>query len=142
MRARGPLWKISVGTTTEAEEAVMELMQEIFEQPASSYSDVETGEVTVAVYLSKAEATHRQRLGEGLKRIKGFGLDVGPGKVLLRKIRREDWAEAWKRHFRPIDVGLLFVSGEGKRTTDQNWWLSNNRCPVVLVLDICYCSDA
>src|SRR5579871_407206 len=57
----GPIWKVSIGTTSEAEEAVTELLQEVFNQPASSYTDVETGEVTVAVYLG-SPASRRQNL--------------------------------------------------------------------------------
>ncbi|HXS67704.1 MAG TPA: 50S ribosomal protein L11 methyltransferase [Candidatus Polarisedimenticolia bacterium] len=121
MKTRGTLWKVSVSTTTEAEEAVTELLNEIFGWPVSSYTDVETREVTVATYLPAEELKKRPRaaavsrhggtsvIREGVRRIKACGLDVGSGKILLRKIRREDWAESWKRHFKPIEIGLALL---------------------------------
>jgi len=126
MKTRGTLWKVSVGTTTEAEEAVTELLNAIFAQPVSSYTDVETREVTVATYLT-AEAFKKRRraaavqdataLREGVRRIKACGLNVGAGKVLLKRIRHKDWAEAWKRHFKPIEIGsaLLIKPSWAKR---------------------------
>jgi len=129
MKARGPIWKIAISTTTEAEEAVTELIYTVFEIPVSSYTDVETGEVTVATYLSQnpfviggprrvnAELQTKAALREGLKRISAFGLDIGSGKISVQKVRREDWAESWKRHFKPIEIGsaLLIKPSWSKR---------------------------
>lgn len=115
MNPRGPLWKVCVRTTSEAEEAVMELMQRVFNQLPSSYTDAETGEVMVAVYLG-APAPRRQNarvVSSGmrvrLKEIAQCGLNVGPGKISVQKVRREDWAESWKRHFKPIEIGSALL---------------------------------
>jgi ribosomal protein L11 methyltransferase len=118
MNARGPLWKVSISTTIEAEEAVTELLHNVFELPVSSYTEVETGEVTVATYLARerrrpagesrenaAGAPVLPGLRAGLKRIEDCGLNIGSGKISLEKVRREDWAESWKRHFKPIEIG-------------------------------------
>jgi ribosomal protein L11 methyltransferase len=121
MKARGPIWKIAVSTTTEAEEAVTELLYSIFEIPVSSYTDVETGEVTVATYLtasvSKNGVQDIKALRAGLKRISACGLNIGSGKISFQKVRREDWAESWKRHFKPIEIGsaLLIKPSWSKR---------------------------
>jgi ribosomal protein L11 methyltransferase len=32
-------------------------------------------------------------------------LDIRPGTVTIKKIKRQDWAEAWKHHFKPIAFG-------------------------------------
>jgi ribosomal protein L11 methyltransferase len=124
MKARGPIWKIAITTTTEAEEAVTELLYSVFEIPVSSYTDVETGEVTVATYVSqnpfvvprlrgpgrlKAELQTKTALREGLKRIAACGLNIGSGKISCQKVRREDWAESWKRHFKPIQLGSALL---------------------------------
>jgi ribosomal protein L11 methyltransferase len=124
MKARGPIWKIAIRTTTEAEDAVTELLYSIFEIPVSSYTDVETGEVTVATYVSKnpfvvppsggprrvnAELQTKTALREGLKRIAACGLNIGSGKISAQKVRREDWAESWKRHFKPIEIGAALL---------------------------------
>ena len=37
--------------------------------------------------------------------------------MLLRKLRRENWAESWKRHFKPMEIGgaLLIKPGWSRR---------------------------
>jgi len=106
------LWRISVKTTPEAEDAVSEVLATTFGQPVSSYTDVVTRVTTVAVYLkdrsgwSKAK---RAALGLGLERIAASGLNVGSRKISLRRIRRAEWAESWKRHFRPMAIGSALL---------------------------------
>lgn len=102
------LGRISVRTTPEAEDAVAELLSKILGLPASSYRDHETSVSTVTVYLQqKLESPHqvRGRILAGLKRISSCGLNIGPGKIVIARVRWEDWAESWKRHFRPIEIG-------------------------------------
>jgi ribosomal protein L11 methyltransferase len=126
MKTRGPIWKVAVVTSMEAEEAVTELISGIFELPVSSYTDVETRAVTVATYLVGEAWKKRRRtaavqdataLREGVRRIQSCGLDIGSGKTSIQKIRREDWAESWKRHFKPIEIGkeLLIKPSWSKR---------------------------
>jgi ribosomal protein L11 methyltransferase len=106
------LGRISVRTTPEAEEAVAELLGEILGLPASSYRDHETGVSTVTVYLQRkldSPRPIRGRVSAGLKRISGCGLNIGPGKIVMARVRWEDWAESWKRHFRPIEIGDLLL---------------------------------
>jgi ribosomal protein L11 methyltransferase len=122
MKARGPIWKVAVTTSTEAEDAVTELLFSAFELPVSSYTDVETGEVTVATYVLKnpfvvprsrgrlkAELQAKAALRDGLKQIAACGLDIGSGKIIFEKLRRQDWAESWKRHFKPIEIGRALL---------------------------------
>lgn len=102
------LTKISIATSREAEEAVAELLLSIFGQTPSTYFDAETGETTVSTYLEKSalwSAAARAELQAGLRNINGCGLDIGPGEVSASKVRREDWAESWKRHFKPLEIG-------------------------------------
>ena len=47
------LWRVSVVTTREAEDAVSELLGAVLGQPASSYSNLETRVSTVTVYLQQ-----------------------------------------------------------------------------------------
>ncbi len=102
------LLRISVATNPEAEDAVTELFGRVFGQPASSYHDVESGEVTVSLYLpepNKLSPDVRQKLRDGLDEIRHFGIEVGSGRITASTIRHKDWAEAWKRHFKPIAIG-------------------------------------
>jgi ribosomal protein L11 methyltransferase len=108
----GPWLQISVAIAAEAEDAVGALIGEIFGQPVSVYQDAETGDVTASVYLPRARewsAARRTRLRAGLKLIRQSGLGLGPGKVVTRRLRREDWTESWKRHFKPIHIGTALL---------------------------------
>ena len=102
------MWKLSITTTPEGEEAVTELLAEVFGQPASSYTDFETRTTTVAVYCKARPAdlpAKRAALWCGLALIERCGLNVGRARVRAQKLARENWAESWKRHFKPIEVG-------------------------------------
>ncbi len=111
MKAK-PLWRISVTTTIEAEEAVSELLGTIFGGSASSHFNVETQVSLVSVFTPQKQIV-TNGLGEqvfaGLKRIKDCGLNIGSGKIKIAKVRREDWAESWKRHFKAIEIGKALL---------------------------------
>ena len=64
-----------------------------------------------------------------MTRIKSCGLQIGAGKFALAKVRRENWAESWKRHFKPIEIGgeLLIKPSWSKRRAKKN--------QAVLILD-------
>ena len=97
-----------MATTPEAEDAVAELLGVILNQSATAYFDVETGVSTVTVYLRQKPNLPREGrevIATGLKQIGRCGLRIGSGKIVVAKIRREDWAESWKRHFQPIEIG-------------------------------------
>ena len=134
MNSRGPIWKISITTSVEAEDAVTELLFNFIQLPVSSYTDVETCAVTVAAYLPwerrrlagkfptisrilSGDTSTPPALRTGLQQIKACGLNIGSGKISIQKIRREDWAESWKRHFKPIEIGsaLLIKPSWSKR---------------------------
>jgi ribosomal protein L11 methyltransferase len=101
------LWRVSVITTPEAEDAVSELLGAVLDQPVSSYFNLETGVSTVTAYCRRKPAwpaEWRAKIRVGLDQIKNCGLKIGSGKVTIAKMRREDWAESWKRHFKPIEI--------------------------------------
>ena len=102
------LWRIAVATGGAAEEAVAELLAAIFDLPVSSYTDVETGAVTVSVYLTHLadwSAANRRELAAGLAHIAANDLPLSPGKVTCQRIPRRDWANSWKLHFKPRLIG-------------------------------------
>jgi ribosomal protein L11 methyltransferase len=105
---RQSLWRISITTTIEAEEAVTEMLGAILDQTTSSHFNVETQISVVSVFgLQKIIFGRgvREEISAGLKRIKSCGLNMGAGKIKITKVRREDWAESWKRHFKAIGIG-------------------------------------
>jgi len=106
------LWKISVTTSAEAEEAVSELLGQNFAQPASSFADEEKKTLTVSVYCPQKPAdmsVHLERLKVGLANIQHCGLNATPGNISCNRIRRESWAHSWKRHFKPIEIGSALL---------------------------------
>jgi ribosomal protein L11 methyltransferase len=122
---RKSLWRISVTTTIEAEDAVAELLGEIFGQSASSHFNVETQVSVVSVFASRKTIlapSVRGEISAGLKRIKNCGLKIGSRKIKITKVRREDWAESWKRHFKAVEIGgaLLIKPSWIKRPTRKN----------------------
>jgi ribosomal protein L11 methyltransferase len=100
-----PLWRISVSTTPEAEEAVASLLDRLFGEKPSTYTDAETQQSIVSIFSDKKSAAlKRQAVASGLHFITDCGLDIGPGAISIGKVRREDWAHSWKRHFKPFEV--------------------------------------
>jgi len=132
MKSNKSLWRISVSTTLEAEDAVAELMCTTLGQTASAYFNVETQVSVVSVFgpqkIILAGAV-RGEISVGLKRIKNCGLNIGPGKIITAKVRREDWAESWKRHFKAIEIG-------GVLQVKPSWIKQSSRKnQVVVILD-------
>jgi ribosomal protein L11 methyltransferase len=109
---RATLWKISVTIAPEAEDAVTELLESTFGQPVSSWTDAETGIAVVSVYVPTRpdwSPARRKELASGLRRISGSGLNLGPGQISLKSVRKEDWAESWKLHFKPLVIGSALL---------------------------------
>ncbi len=91
--------------TPEAEDAVLELLGGVFGQPASIYADTEKHTTNAVVYVEQFTAAQRADVREGLRVIREAGLEVGSGRISVRSVPRENWAESWKRHFHPLEIG-------------------------------------
>ncbi len=101
------LWKVTVATSPEAEEAVCELLGALTGTQAGSYQDLDSKVVTVSAFLdSKARwsAERTEQLRAGLRHIRSCGLEIAPGRVSVLPVSKS-WAESWKRHFRPLEIG-------------------------------------
>jgi ribosomal protein L11 methyltransferase len=109
--SRTTVWKVTITTVSEAEDAIAELLQRESGQPASSYTATEKGTTLVSAYFSRKPPWPglRVRLAVGLAAIKRCGIDVGAGKLSLSRLRRQDWADSWKRHFKRIEVGRALL---------------------------------
>jgi len=101
------LWRVAVEIKADAEEAVSDLIDSQFGHPPSIYTDVETGRITATIFVETPPL--RQDLAvvirEAFARMREFGLDPGTGRLSITRVRKEDWAESWKRHFKPFTVG-------------------------------------
>ena len=81
------LWKISIVTTPEAEDAVVEMLGTVLNRAAVAYLNAETGVSTVTVYGdAKPAAGVRKLIAAELAQIKKCGLKTGSGKITIAKV--------------------------------------------------------
>ena len=106
MKKANPLWCISVATSLEAEDAVAELLGTATGGATASYYNLETGVSLVSVFSeSRFTAALRTEILDGLDRIRECGLKTGAGKIQIARVKREDWTESWKKHFKAFEIG-------------------------------------
>ena len=105
--------QVSLTTTAEAEEAVGWVLEKVFEQTPSVFTHPERPGPVLSVYLGEQQRVteaHRNAVKTGLNAVAECGLDVGSGVLQVKRLRREDWVDSWKRHFKPINIqGRLLV---------------------------------
>lgn len=108
LRTSPVLHCISIVTSVEAEEAVAALLERTYGECASIWSNAELNVAVVSVYLRCARSRlteAKSRLRREVLALRAFELDPGQARVSLRKVRAQDWAESWKRHFKPMTFG-------------------------------------
>lgn len=102
------LHHISVTVACDFEEVVAEIFESIFEQPAVTFRKEGSALATVSVYCSEPR-TRALALRKAVQMAIEEGqpmLDDGrDARVTLKKVRREDWSESWKKHFKPLKIG-------------------------------------
>lgn len=84
------LYKLSVVVTPEAEAQTADLLQETFGAAACIETDAETGVTWVSIFLDRSPAKKLRA------RLPPFS---------VRRLRPENWAQSWKRHFQPFTIG-------------------------------------
>lgn len=119
-KAEKPLSEVTITTLPEAEDAVAEMLGSMFGGAASIWTNRETGLSTVTVFVEERAREIRNRtseLADGLERIRKCRLAVGAGTIHIDRVKREDWAESWKKYFKTIEVGskLLIKPSWSKR---------------------------
>lgn len=103
---------VSIAVPIEAETEVAALVERVFRRPPVLYTDEDTAITTVGVYLTDPKAWtpfRHQRLRAGLDRLRRGGLSGRRPRIRTRQLRVEDWAESWKRHFRPFEIGRALL---------------------------------
>lgn len=102
------VFQLSVATHENAEAALIEIFQELFGCAPSIYTDADSRAMTVSLFFEQSSQWNRSmkaQLQVRLKEIWERGIETGEGRIQFRKLRRQDWAESWKKHFKPIQVG-------------------------------------
>ena len=103
-----PLRHVGVETNSLAEDAVSAVIEHLTGVTPGIHTDVQSGRVTVSAYLPLPDARTaplRAELREALAALAGHDIDPAPALVRIRKVPARDWAESWKRHFKPIEIG-------------------------------------
>lgn len=101
----------------------MELLNSFSPNLASAYFNLETQTSHVSVFNEKPFSKQiRAQVAIGLKRIENCGLKISAGKTEIGEVKREDWAESWKKHFKPIEIGnsLLVKPSWSKKRPRKN----------------------
>jgi ribosomal protein L11 methyltransferase len=108
MTRSGVLWQVSVRLMrSDCDEAVGKLLAQSFGQLPSIHRDLEKGSTTVTIYLKRRpewSRLARQRLTEALDGIQGIRASRGC-EPKLSKLNSQNWAQSWKRHFKPLEIG-------------------------------------
>lgn len=116
---------VSVAVGSETEEAVCELMSQVFDSPAVVFNDLEARQTWARVYVELTQiqwTKKKRRLRAEMDRLTDFGISLSPLKITCRQVRAQDWSESWKRHFKPIEIGdrLLVKPSWSKKRACRN----------------------
>lgn len=118
------LWGVSAKVNREAEEGAAALLERLFGNPAVVYAEESKPWSVATVYVRQSSAqvhSRREALEAGVRFLEKGGLDIGPARIVIRKVRHEDWAHSWKKHFKPIQIGgaLLIKPSWSKRRAER-----------------------
>lgn len=116
------LWQVSLEAPAASEEAVIELFKRFFGETISpsTWQLHESPQLKVSFYTTQLPAsasTIRLQVKQGLLELAQAGLDVSFSRLSIRKIKKENWAESWKRHFTVLTFGkkLMIAPSWSKR---------------------------
>lgn len=107
------LWQISLSVTGPIEDLATSALEQVTGASAVSYTDARSGRTEVSVYLPELPGGSAAGLLATLRadlRARGAPATVP---LRIRKLRPTDWAEAWKRHFRPLVLGRSLLIKPG-----------------------------
>ncbi|MEI7729036.1 MAG: 50S ribosomal protein L11 methyltransferase [Verrucomicrobiota bacterium] len=111
-KTKTPLWRILARVTASQEEAVADLFELEFGAPPCIYTDADTGAVTIFHYCDTEQTFVATKAATLAGRCQTAGVTPLP-EIFLETVKREDWAESWKKHFKPIRIGhALLVKPE------------------------------
>jgi ribosomal protein L11 methyltransferase len=105
--SRHPLWQITVTCSAPAETRVAAMLEDFFLTPSCSYTPAEMPQPEVSVFMAMpADLLKRSLVDFTRSFIKGCQQKP---RLTFKRVRREDWAESWKKHFHPIRIGKTLL---------------------------------
>jgi len=103
------LYQVSVEVPLESEDAVLEMFIRLYGNVMPSAWQLHESNRTCASFfaleLPKEAKLMKREIKEQLQIIADSGLDVSEAKISIHKIKKENWAESWKRHFKVLTFG-------------------------------------
>lgn len=102
-----PLWQISWKLAGSDDEVLTALVERLFGRAPSLQTDVRTSVTKLVVYATENQRWVKdqlERLRGEARRLVAEGVPLSLPSARLRRLAAEDWAESWKRHFRPLEV--------------------------------------
>jgi ribosomal protein L11 methyltransferase len=108
------LWQIAVESPPEHESAVADILTELFQLPASSYTAVDPPLATISVYSPNRPGSQiavAARIIDAIQQRQARSQNPIPFRVSIRRLPNRDWTAFWKGHFKPlvIDRSLLVL---------------------------------
>jgi len=105
--------ELTVHTSAPAEDAVANILIEegsggvvLSEQPGKSRP---TRAAQAYFPLDDELEPRLLRVKARIHDLRSFGLDPSPARLIIRQVEERDWAEAWKKFFKPIVIGDIVV---------------------------------
>lgn len=117
------LLHVAVEVAPGWEEPVGAVLEKAFDAPAVIYHDLEAGRNLVSVYVPAVgldRAVARADLARRLTLLNGGGRGTARTRITFRRLKPTDWAESWKRHFKPIEIpGKLLIKPSWSRRSPK-----------------------
>ena len=114
------MWHVAVVSSSAVEEELVRSLEAVFQIPSVVYNDARTGKCSVSVYPSSLRALPESRCTNRSATLRQLLAARMPGTRLVisvARLPRKNWAESWKRHFHPLEIGdaLLVKPGWSRR---------------------------
>jgi len=128
------IWtEVQIKTTPEAEEAISNIFYEVgvegvvIESPNDlmilknneimwDYVDERLLEMDPEISIIKAYINETEEVEEmifqvldRIKKLPSYGLEPGSCELTITKVNQEDWANSWKKYYKPVKVGNHFI---------------------------------
>lgn len=119
------LWRVRVPVNADSEEAVALMLEAELQQPISIQTDVRRNRSWATAYLSAHlpwTNARKSLLLDRLRQLAADGIPLPRIQIAASRLARENWAESWKRHFKPIEIGrtLLVLPSWSRRKPRPN----------------------
>jgi ribosomal protein L11 methyltransferase len=104
--------QLSVTLASEMEEPVAALLERFTGEPPVSFRREGAKVTELSCYLRRSPAklaALREKFSAGLQALREMGLKCSTTPLILKSIPKEDWAESWKKHFPPLEIGSALL---------------------------------